>query len=94
MIKTLLKPSTNSVLKTLNISQNPYLISGTSQTDPVLQPIEKFSKHPSIINIKIRMNNANCTFTFKFELQEKFSKLIKNPNCNKATQQYHTPIKI
>ena len=36
-------------VKTLNISQNLYLISGTSQTDPVLQQIEQFSKHPSII---------------------------------------------
>ena len=42
----------SNVLKCLNIFQNPYLISGTSQTDPVLQSIEKFSKHPSIINIK------------------------------------------
>ena len=33
-------------VKCLDISQNPYLISGTSQTDLVLQSIEKFSKHP------------------------------------------------
>ena len=39
-------------LKSLNFSQNPYLISGTSQTDPVLQSIEKYSKHSSIINVK------------------------------------------
>ena len=63
-------------VKTLNISRNPYLISGTSQTDPALQSIEKFSKHPSIINIKRRMNNSNYTFSFKFETQEKFSKLM------------------
>ena len=31
---------------------NLYHISGTSQTDPVLQAIEKFSKQPSVINIK------------------------------------------
>ena len=30
-------------VKCLDISQNPYLISGTSQTDLVLQSIEKFS---------------------------------------------------
>ena len=29
------------------------------------------------------MNNSN----FTFETQEKFSKLIQNLNCNKATQQ-------
>ena len=42
----------SNAVKSLNISQNPYLISGTSQTDPVLQSIAKFSKHPTIINIK------------------------------------------
>ena len=93
MIKKLLKLSTN-VVKALNISQNPYLIFGTFPPDPVLQSIDKFSKHPSIINIKNRMSNSNCTFSFKFETQEKFSKLIQNLNCNKATQQYDIPIKI
>ena len=84
----------SNVVKCLNISQNPYLISGTSQTDPVLQSMEIFSKHPSIINIKKRMNNSNYTFFFKFETQEKFSILIQNLNCNKATEQYDIPIKI
>ena len=72
----------------------PYLISGTSKTDPVLQSIEKLSKHPSIINIKKIMNNSNYEFSFKSETQEKFPKLIQNLNCNKATQQYDIPIKI
>ena len=56
----------SNVVKALNISQKPYLISGTSQTDPVLRSIEKFSEHPSIINIKNRMSNSNCTFSFIF----------------------------
>ena len=30
------------------------------------------------------MNNSNYTFSFKFETQEKFSKLIQNLNYNKA----------
>ena len=34
------------------------------------------------------------TSIIKFETQEKFSKLIQNLNCNKATQQYDIPIKI
>ena len=80
----------SNVVKCLNISQNPYLFSETSQTYLVLQYIEKFSKHPSIIN----MNNSNYTFSFKFETQDKFYKLIQNLNCNKATQQYNIPIKI
>ena len=40
------------------------------------------------------MNNSNYTFSFKFETQEKFSKVIQNLNCNKATQQYDITIKI
>ena len=42
------------------------------------------------------MKNSNYTFSshFKFETQEKFSKLIQNLNSNKATQQYDIPIKI
>ena len=84
----------SNVVTTLNISQNPYLISGISRTDPVLQSIEKSSKHPSILNIKNRMSNSNCTFFFKFETQERFSRLIQNLNCNKATQQHNIPIKV
>ena len=57
----------SNVVKTLNISQGQYFISGTSQTDSVLQSIEKFPKHTSIINIKNRMSNSSCTFSFKFE---------------------------
>ena len=40
------------------------------------------------------MNNSNYTFSFKSEIQEKVSKLIKNLNCIKATHQYVIPIKI
>ena len=35
-----------------------------------------------------------CLFSFKFETQEKFTKLIQNLNCNEATQQFDIPIKI
>ena len=40
------------------------------------------------------MNNSNYKFSFKFEIQEKFCKLIENLNCNKATHQNHIPIEI
>ena len=40
------------------------------------------------------MNNSNYTFWFKFGTQEKFSKLIQNLSCDKATQKYDIPIKI
>ena len=81
-------------VKTLNISKDSDVISGTFQTDPVLQSIGKFSIHPSIINIKKRTSNSNCTFYFKFETLEKFSKLTQNLNSNKATQQSDIPIEI
>ena len=81
----------SNVVKTLKISKNSYLISGTSRTDPVLQSVENFSKHPSTLN---RMCNSNFAFSFKFETQEKFSKLTQNLNSNKAMQQYDIPIKI
>ena len=45
-----------------------------------LRSTEKFSKHPSIIIIKNRMSNSNCTF-----FKGKFLKLIQNPNVNKTT---------
>ena len=37
-----------NIVKTLIISETPYLIFETSQTNPVPQSIENFSKHPSI----------------------------------------------
>ena len=84
----------SNVAKTPNISQTPYLIPETSQTDSVLQSIKKFFKHPGIINSKNRMSNSDCTFSLKFETQEKCSKLIQNLNSNKATQQYDIPVWI
>ena len=48
--------------------------------NPAFRSIEKFSKHPSIISIKNRMSNSNCTF-----FKGKFLKLIQNPNVNKTT---------
>ena len=55
----------SNVVKTLNISQNPNLISGAPETDPVLQSIEKFSKHPKhnivhlLLNLKLKRNFLN-----------------------------------
>ena len=40
------------------------------------------------------MRNSNRAFSFKFETQQNFSKLIQNLNSNKAAQQYDIPIKI
>ena len=60
----------------------------------MLQSIEKFSKYPSIINTKNRKSYSNCTFSFKFETQEKIRKLIHNLDCNKGTQQYDIPINL
>ena len=46
------------------------------------------------MNIKNKMSNPHCTFPFKFETKEKFSKLIQNLNYDKATHQFDIPIKI
>ena len=40
------------------------------------------------------MSYSNCTFSFKFETQEKIRKLIHNLDCNKGTQQYDIPINL
>ena len=40
------------------------------------------------------MNNSSYTFSFKFETQEKFSKLMQELICNKARQKYDISIKI
>ena len=40
------------------------------------------------------MSYSNCTFSFKFETQEKILKLIHNLDCNKGTQQYDIPINL
>ena len=40
------------------------------------------------------MGNSNCTFSFKFETQEKSCKLIQNLNSNKAAQYQDIPIKM
>ena len=84
----------SDIVKTLNISKNTYFVSETSQTDPVLQSIEKFSKYPKTLNIKNRMSNLNFAFCFEIKTKEIFSKLIQNLNANKATQQYDIPINI
>ena len=48
-----------NVVKKLFPRAHFFFISGTSQIDSVLQSIENFSKHPSIMNITNRMSNSN-----------------------------------
>ena len=82
MIKTLLKPSTNFDLKYFP------------------KPKSKFLVHLKLIQCSNELINfpntlaQYCLFSFKFETQEKFTKLIQNLNCNEATQQFDIPIKI
>ena len=40
------------------------------------------------------MSYSNCTFSFKFETQEKICKLIHNLDCNKGTKQYDILINL
>ena len=45
------------------------------------------------MDIKNRMSNSQCTFSFKIETKEKFSELLQNLNYDKATHQCDIPIK-
>ena len=69
-------------------------LSKTTQENPVLTCIEKFSKHPSIVSIKKRMETTSNKFSFKYEDRKKFLTEIQNLNSRKASQQNDIPVKI
>ena len=57
-------------------------LSKTTQENPV----EKFSKHPSIVSIKKRMEATSNKLSFKYEDRKKFLTEIQNRNSRKVTQ--------
>ena len=85
--------SFSSIVKNLNIQRDETHLSKTTQENPVLTCIEKFSKHPSIVSIKERMETSN-KFSFKYEDKKKFLTEIQNLNSRKASQQNDIPVKI
>ena len=74
----------SSIVKHLNIERDETHLSKTTQENPVLSCIEKFSKHPSIVSIKKRMETTSNKFSFKYEDRKKFLTEIQNfADCTK-----------
>ena len=84
----------SSIFKNLNIQREERHLSKTTQDNLVLACIEKFSKDPSIISIKKRMETNSNKFSFKYEERKKCLTEIQNINSRKASQQNDIPIKI
>ena len=84
----------SSIVKNLNTQRDETHLSKTTQENPVLACIEKFSKHPSIVSIKKRMETTSNKFSFKYEDRKKFLTEIENLNSRKASQQNDIPVKI
>ena len=80
-----------SIVKSLTLQRDETHLSKTTQDNPVLACIEKFSTHPSIISIQKR---SSTKFSFKYEERKKFLTEIQNLNSRKAPQQNDIPIKI
>ena len=73
-----------SIIKNLNIQRDETHFSKTTRDNSVLACTEKFSKHPSIVSIKKRMETASNKFSFKYEERKKFLTEIQNLNSRKA----------
>ena len=84
----------SSIVKNSNIQRDETHLSKTTQDNPVLVCTEKFSKHPSIVSTKKRMETTSNKFSFKYEERKKFHTEIQNLNSRKASQQNDIPIKI
>ena len=66
-----------SIVKSLTLQRGETHLSKTTQDNPVLACIEKFSTHPSIISIQKRNSTK---FSFKYEERKKFLTEIQNLN--------------
>ena len=84
----------STVVDKLNIAINDDHILETSSSDPVWASIGRFSKHPSIFNIKKRMGNISPKFKFQYVDQNHISKEIQNLNSKKAMQQNDIPVTL
>ena len=84
----------SSIVKNLNMQREETHLSEATQENPVLACIEKFSKHPSIVSIKKRMETTSNKFSFKYEDRKKFLAEIQNLNSRKASQQNDIPVKL
>ena len=84
----------SSIVKNLTIKRDETHLSKTTQDNPVSAGIEKFSKHPSIVSIKKRMETSSNKFSFKYEERMKFLTEIQKLNSRKASQQNDIPVKV
>jgi len=84
----------SNIVKNLNISRDPKHISKTTQKDSVLQSVEMFAKHPSIISIKDRMETLKSTFSFNYINEDQLFQEIQNLDSKKASHQNDIPVKI
>ena len=77
----------STVVDKLNIAINDDHISETSSSDPVWASIERFSKHPSILNIKkewaIFLQNLNFNMLTKIRFLKKYKTLTLRKPCSK-----------
>ena len=84
----------STIVKNLNKQTDETHLSKTTQDNPVLACIEKFSTHPIIISIQKCMETNSNKFSFKYEERKKFLTEIQNLNSRKASQQNDIPVKI
>ena len=69
-------------------------LSKTTQNNPVLACIGKFSKHPNLVSIKKLMETKCNKFSFKYEESKKFLTEIQKLNFRIASQQSDIPVEI
>ena len=84
----------SSIVKNLNIQRDKTHLFKSTEDNPVLACIEKFSTHLSIISIQKRMETNSNKFSFKYEERKKFLTEIQNLNSRKASQQNEIHVKI
>ena len=83
----------SSIVKNLNMQREETHLSKTTQDNPGLACIEKFSKHLSIVSIKKRVETTSNRFSFKYE-EKKIHTVIQNLYSRKVSQQNGTPVKM
>ena len=66
----------------------------SSHPDTVMQVIEIFKYHPSILKIKEFMTDKGMSFSFNYTTQEKMFKTLQNLYKKKTCQENDIPVKI
>ena len=69
-----------------------FLVETNDVFDPVLKAIKKYSAHPSVLNIKEKMNNN--VFSFREVTYEEILNEINSLDTSKSTQSEDIPFKI